>query len=199
MLGPAGDAARGATHTTQTHATHAGAVPALLAAWRAGDDGAAARLVPLVHDALDALAARHLGAPGDDSHPPAPPTLVDDAWRALAAGAAPEPRDRARFAAVASRVVRRVLATHARRAAAWPRPGAGGAAARDEWALATVALEDALAQLALVDPRLPRVVECRVFGGLTDAETAEALGVSGGTVHRDWRRARAWLALRLRG
>jgi RNA polymerase sigma factor (sigma-70 family) len=100
-----------------------------------------------------------------------------------------------RFAAVASRVVRRVLAVHARRAAAL-RP-ADRAPARDEWALATMALEDALAELALLDPRLPRVVECRVFGGLTDAETAEALGVSGRTVHRDWRRARAWLSLRL--
>ncbi|MDF1504635.1 ECF-type sigma factor, partial [Roseisolibacter sp. H3M3-2] len=70
---------------------------------------------------------------------------------------------------------------------------------RDAWALATIALEEALAELALVDPRLPRVVECRVFGGLSDDETAEVLGVSGRTAQRDWRRARTWLSMRLRG
>jgi RNA polymerase sigma factor (TIGR02999 family) len=173
-----------------------GAVRALLAAWRSGDDGAVERLVPLVHDALDDLTARRLRAAVTADAPPlAPLALVDDAWRALADGAPAERGDRVRFAAVASRVVRRVLAVHARRAAAL-RP-ADRAPARDEWALATMALEDALAELALLDPRLPRVVECRVFGGLTDAETAEALGVSGRTVHRDWRRARAWLSLRL--
>jgi RNA polymerase sigma factor (TIGR02999 family) len=154
------------------------------------------RLVPLVHDALDDLTARRLRAAVTADAPPlAPLALVDDARRALSDGAPADRSDRVRFAAMASRVVRRVLAAHARRAATG-RP-ADRAPARDEWALSTMALEDALAGLALLDPRLPRVVECRVFGGLTDAETAEALGVSGRTVHRDWRRARAWLALRL--
>jgi hypothetical protein len=96
-----------------------GAVRALLAAWRSGDDGAVERLVPLVHDALDDLTARRLRAAVTADAPPlAPLALVDDAWRALADGAPAERGDRVRFAAVASRVVRRVLAVHARRAAA---------------------------------------------------------------------------------
>lgn len=202
MLGPARGSARYAARHAGAAADARGTVPALLAAWRAGDDGAVDRLVPLVHDALDALAARHLAPGSGAALPPTPLALVDDAWRALVrprdSRAYPDQsHDRARFAAVASRVVRRVVAAHARRAAAEVRRATRAPGPREEWALATMAVEDALAELALVDPRLPRIVECRLFGGLTDAETAEALGVSGRTVHRDWRRARAWLELRL--
>ena len=55
-------------------------------------------------------------------------------------------------------------------------------------------LADALQDLARVDPRLAQVVEMRYFGGLTEAETAEALGVTERTVQRDWGKARLWLA-----
>ena len=57
-----------------------------------------------------------------------------------------------------------------------------------------VALDDALDELAKVDERLCRVVECRFFGGLTDEETGETLGVTARTVRRDWVKAKAWLA-----
>jgi RNA polymerase sigma factor (sigma-70 family) len=60
-----------------------------------------------------------------------------------------------------------------------------------------VALDEALERLATVDERLSQVVECRYFGGLTEAETAEALGITERTVQRDWRKARDWLALEL--
>jgi RNA polymerase sigma factor (sigma-70 family) len=60
-----------------------------------------------------------------------------------------------------------------------------------------VALDEALERLAMVDERLSQVVECRYFGGLTEAETAEALGITVRTVQRDWRKARDWLALEL--
>jgi RNA polymerase sigma-70 factor, ECF subfamily len=60
-----------------------------------------------------------------------------------------------------------------------------------------VALDEALERLAVVNERLSQVVECRYFGGLTEAETAEALGVTPRTVQRDWRKARDWLALEL--
>jgi len=58
---------------------------------------------------------------------------------------------------------------------------------------ALIELDEALRRLNALDPRLPRIVECRFFTGLTAEETAEALGVSLRTVERDWKRARAWL------
>ena len=104
-------------------------------------------------------------------------------------------------------VMRRVLVDYARRYRALRR---GGDLERvplddaEEAALAErsdrlVALDDALARLTTVDQRLGQVVECRYFAGLTDEETAEALGVSLRTVERDWAKARAWLHLELRG
>jgi RNA polymerase sigma factor (sigma-70 family) len=56
-----------------------------------------------------------------------------------------------------------------------------------------LALDEALGRLAEKDPQLATVVECRFFGGLTDAEIAQALGVSERTVERHWRRSRAYL------
>jgi RNA polymerase sigma factor (sigma-70 family) len=68
--------------------------------------------------------------------------------------------------------------------------------ARDD---ALLALDDALTRLAALAPRLARVVECRYFGGLTEVETAEALGVTERTVRRDWIKARGWLRATLDG
>ena len=62
-----------------------------------------------------------------------------------------------------------------------------------------VALDQALDRLAAVDPRRASVVEHRFFAGLSTRETAELLGISTGTVERDWRAARAWLALEIAG
>jgi RNA polymerase sigma factor (sigma-70 family) len=55
-------------------------------------------------------------------------------------------------------------------------------------------IDRAITALAAVDERLVHIVECRFFAGLTEEETAEALGVSVSTVHRDWKRAKAWLS-----
>jgi RNA polymerase sigma factor (sigma-70 family) len=65
--------------------------------------------------------------------------------------------------------------------------------ASDERADLLVALDAALLRLAALDPRQAKVVECRFFGGLTEDETAEALGMSARTVKRDWAKARSWL------
>jgi RNA polymerase sigma factor (TIGR02999 family) len=182
----------------------------LLAAWRAGDDGAADRLVPLVYAALHAVAARHLRA-ARDGRTLRPTALVQEAWQRLGARVAgrhgAEARDRVHFHALASGVLRRVLLDQARRALATVRASRGdgpvlyvepepGARPAEEWALTALALDDALAELGRIHPRLPRVVECRFFGGLTEAETAEVLQVSAHTVRRDWRRASTWLAMR---
>jgi RNA polymerase sigma factor (TIGR02999 family) len=66
-------------------------------------------------------------------------------------------------------------------------------ASADERADTLLVIDDALTRLAAIDPRLARVVECRFFGGLSEDETAEALGISARTVSRDWTMARAWL------
>jgi RNA polymerase sigma factor (sigma-70 family) len=68
--------------------------------------------------------------------------------------------------------------------------------ARDD---AVLVLDDALVRLGALDARLARVVECRFFGGLTEAETAAALGVTERTVRRDWVKARGWLQAALAG
>jgi RNA polymerase sigma factor (TIGR02999 family) len=114
-------------------------------------------------------------------------------------------RDRAHFFRVASWAMRRILVDYARRYGAQRR--GGGVAAQtldDRVAIAqqseqVLALDEALERLAAVNQRLSQVVECRYFGGLSETETAEALGVTVRTVQRDWSKARAWLVLELGG
>jgi len=174
-------------------------VTRLLGALRGGDDAALDRLFPLVHDDLRTIAARLLRheAPG---HTLQPTDLVHEAYLRLAGGPSATPEDRAHFLAIAARAMRHLLVDHARRRRAAKR-GGGASPVRitneqvgvdlsfDE----LLALDDALDRLGALDPRLRQVVECRFFGGLTEPETAQALGVTTRTVQRDWARARAWL------
>jgi RNA polymerase sigma factor (TIGR02999 family) len=102
--------------------------------------------------------------------------------------------------------MRRVLVDHAR---ARNRDRRGGklvhvaldeaATLAEEQAAEIVALDEALERLARLDPRKSRVVELRFFGGLSEEETAEVLGVSEPTVTRDWRKAKAWLRREMSG
>ncbi|GLC28377.1 ECF-type sigma factor [Roseisolibacter agri] len=205
MLGFPGRADSALHPATMPDGAGAPEIVGLLAAWRAGDRAAKERLASRVYDALHELTARHLRRERD-GHALAPTALVREAWGGLVDPLHAAPRDRVHFCALASRVLRRVLVDLARRTLAAP-PEASGPALQvapaadappvDDWALTVLGLDDALVQLGLVDARLPRVVECRFFGGLDEAETAEVLGVSDRTVHRDWLRARAWLELRL--
>lgn len=145
------------------------------------------------------MAARLLRheAPG---HTLQPTDLVHEAYIKLAGGTAPDWRNRAHFFGIASNTMRRLLVDHARRRKAAKR-GGGAAPLRitneqigvdlsfDE----LLALDDALDRLGALDPRLLQVVERRFFGGLTEDEIAESLGVTSRTVQRDWAKARAWL------
>jgi RNA polymerase sigma factor (TIGR02999 family) len=110
-------------------------------------------------------------------------------------------QDRAHFFAIAATAMRRILVDHARRHGAAKR-GAGAkqvpletveGMAADDRADLLVALDEALRRLATLDARQAHVVECRFFGGLTEEETATALGTSARTVKRDWAKAKAWL------
>ena len=179
-----------------------GEITTLLRAWRAGDRAAMDDLAPLVYDALHAIAERHLRRERS-GHTLTPTALVHEAWLRLA-GQRADLRDRTHFLSVASRMMRRVLVDHARRGLAGKRaPDVRptldlATASPDEWAVTMIALDTALERLGAIDARLVRVVELRFFGGLTEEEAADVLGVSWRTVHRDWLRARAWLALALR-
>ena len=176
-----------------------GAITLLLHQVRDGAPGAFDRLLPLVYDELREVARRALSReqPGHTLHAT---ELVHEAFFKLTGGGGTDWRDRAHFLAIASRAMRQVLVEHARRRLADKR-GSGvvhvtldeGTAARATTDEALVALDDALERLGTMQPRLRTLVEHRFFGGLSEREIAEVLGVSERTVQRDWMRARAWL------
>jgi RNA polymerase sigma-70 factor (ECF subfamily) len=113
-------------------------------------------------------------------------------------------KDRAHFFAVAAQQLRRVLVDHARRARSEKRGGGlvrvefwesdGGIVGFDERLLA---VDEALTRLKALDERAAQVIELRFFGGLSETEAAEALGISVATLKRDWDFARTWLASQL--
>jgi len=109
-------------------------------------------------------------------------------------------RDRGHFFAVAARAMRHILIDFAKRRRRQKRGDGQAPATLDEARIAAaqeaehlIAVDEAVERLAVREPRLAQVVECRFFAGLSDRETAEALGVSPRTVQRDWAQARAWL------
>jgi len=174
--------------------------------FRGGAPGAMDRLVPLVYGDLARIAHRQLGLE-DSGHTLATSDLVHEAYLRLVDQTRVQWNDRAHFFAVAAHVMRRVLVDHARRHRAARRGGSDRRAiSLDELESANpasltanqradvlVAMDDALDRLAALDSRQARVVECRFFGGMTEPETAEALGVTERTVARDWVKARGWL------
>jgi RNA polymerase sigma factor (TIGR02999 family) len=172
-------------------------VTGLLHAWGRGDPDALNALIPLVHDELRRLARRHLARerPG---HTLQPTALVNEAYIRLAKERGIQWNDREHFLAVAAQLMRFILVDHARKRHNQKR---GGGAPQvqldmdviDARAGDVVAIDQALTDLAKIDERKARVVEMRVFGGLTVEESARLLDVSVETVGRDWRFARAWL------
>lgn len=181
-------------------------VTALLRAWSAGDASAADRLLAVVYRELRRQAKRYLAHERAD-HTLRPTALVNEAYLRLVQQRRVVWQDRAQFFAVAATVMRRLLVDYARQHRAAKR-GALRIISLDDGetlALTTapdldlLALNDALSELAVVDPMRTRMIELRFFAGLTTDETAEALGVSSATVTRGWRLARAWLHARLTG
>ena len=180
--------------------TSAVEITALLKAWSGGDATAQERLIPLVYKELRHLAKhyRRRSGAGDTLQTTA---LVNEAYLRLAGIHNVDWRDRIHFFAVSSQVIRRILVDATRARGAIKRGGetqlvealdpdkiAGAYRAHD-----LLAIDDALTRLAELDPRRARVVELRVFGGLTMEEAAEILGRSPQSVRRDWKLAKAWL------
>lgn len=172
---------------------------------RRGDRDALDRLLPLVYDELHHLAHRHLRAERA-GHTLDTSALLHEAYVRLVDQTRVEWQDRGHFFAVASQAMRRILVDHARRVlaakrgAGWQRvPLDGDALPAEVRADTLLAVDEAMTALARLDERLCRVVECRFFGGLTEAETAEVLGVTARTVRRDWVKARGWLHAQIHG
>jgi RNA polymerase sigma factor (TIGR02999 family) len=178
---------------------HAADITAHLQAWAAGEPAARETLFPLVYDELRRIAHRQLQREWQ-GHTLDTTALVHEAYLKLVDQTRAGFTDRAHFFAVAANAMRRILVDYARRYLADKR---GGAPRRvtltddmlvaEERADTLLAINDALDELSRIDERLSRVVECRFFGGLTEEETAEVLGVTARTVRRDWTKAKGWL------
>jgi RNA polymerase sigma factor (TIGR02999 family) len=179
-------------------------VTQLLHAWRQGDDDALARLLPLVEAEIHRIARIYMAGERAGNSLQAT-ALVNEAYIRLVDAQHVRWQDRAHFVAVAARTMRRILVDHARAKRYQKRGGDAVRVTFDERLLPAgqrekdlVALDDALATLERVDARRGKVVELRLFGGLSVEETATALGVSVDTVMRDWKFAKAWLLRELR-
>ena len=189
-------------------------VTGLLRAWGAGDARASDSLVRLVYAELRRqarLALRREGA----GHTLQPTALVHEAWLRLGDQHDAQWESRTQFFAIAAQTMRRVLLDHARMRQAAKRGGgavqvtlggadrAGRNVGPDEAssldAVDVIALDDALARLAAIDPQKARLVDLRYFAGLSIPEAAEVLGVSTATVGREWAVARMWLRRELEG
>lgn len=171
----------------------------LLIEWRDGDEKAINRLMPLVYDELNRLAHRYMRRerPG---HSFQTNDLVNEAYLRLVDHKGMRWQNRAHFYAVCAQAMRRILVDRARSRASVKRGGRiqlvgleQANTAPQKQAADLVALDDALTDLAGIDPRKAKIVEMRYFGGMTVEETAEALDVSPVTVMRDWSTAKAWL------
>ena len=170
-----------------------------------GDQEAAAELVPLVYKELRRIAARRLRHERP-YHTLQATALVHEAYMKLAAQRSARWQNRAQFFAVASQAMRRILVDYARTQQRTKRRGRQLRVTLEELCVISpriseeiLAVDESLARLEKVDRRQARIVELRYFSGLTTEEAAEALGISGKTVTREWNVARAWLYADLKG
>ena len=174
-------------------------VTQLLVAWGNGDQAARDQLMPLVYAELHRLAHRHIKKerPG---HTLQTSALVNEAFVRLVDQRDVHWKSRAHFFGIAAQMMRRILVDYARKRRFAKRGGNQLQVSLNEELVAAnqrsaevVLLDDALTQLAEIDERKSKVVELKFFGGLSIEETSEVLGVSPGTVMRDWTLAKAWL------
>ncbi|HEX9421991.1 MAG TPA: sigma-70 family RNA polymerase sigma factor [Pyrinomonadaceae bacterium] len=177
----------------------------LLIEWQQGDRAALDKLTSLVYDEIRRIAHRYVQRERE-GHTLQTTALVNEAYLRLASQQQINWQNRTHFFAVTAQVMRHILIDYARRRQ-YVKHGGEAQRVPFDAALATeaavlmskpraaelLALNEALDELAKLDPRKSRVVELRYFGGLNLAETAEVLEVSPMTVRRDWRAAKAWL------
>ena len=175
-------------------------VTQLLADWSKGDLQAREALLPLVYDELRQLAAAYLRRERSD-HTLQPTALVHEAYLRLVDARSVDWHSRSHFFSVSAKLMRRILVDHARghlaekRGSGLPKvPLTEAIAMSQDRPSDLVALDEALTRLTERDPQQSRVVELRIFAGLTVEATAKALDISPATVKRDWAVAKAWLS-----
>jgi RNA polymerase sigma factor (TIGR02999 family) len=179
-------------------------VTQLLVDWSKGDQAALDKLMPLVYNELRRLASNYLRRERPD-HTLQPTALVNEAYLKLIDQRNAKWQNRAQFFGISAQLMRRILVDHARQHQAAKRGGSeqkrlsitSAEALVKQPELDLLSLNEALDELAEMDPQQGRIVELKFFGGLSIEETAEVLGVSHATVERDWKMARAWLRRKL--
>jgi RNA polymerase sigma factor (TIGR02999 family) len=171
----------------------------LLRASRGGNREALDRVFSLLYDELRRVAHRQLLSRQGDATLNTT-ALIHEAYLRMVNQNQVDWEDRAHFFGYAARTMRAIIVDYARRRSSGKRGGRMTRLSFDDRDLPVeaqaetiVAIDDALTQLAAVNDRLSRVVECRFFGGMSVEETAAALNVTDRTVRRDWIKAKAWL------
>jgi RNA polymerase sigma factor (TIGR02999 family) len=175
-------------------------VTRLLVDWQNGSAEALDQLMPLVYNELRAIANRYLSRERND-HTLQSTSLVHEAYVRMIDQRHVQWQNRAHFLGIAAQMMRRILVDHARHEHRLKRGGplpslsldAAVAVATPAREIDLLALDEALDRLAAIDAQQSRLVELRFFSGLTIEEAAVALGVSPGTVKREWSTAKAWL------
>ena len=172
-------------------------VSELLANWQAGNDEVLRAAIPLVYDELRRVAHHYLQneRPG---HTLQSTALVHEAYLRLEKQGAAQFQNREHFLAICAQLMRQILIEYARSRNAAKRDGGFRLTLADALAfksrgLDMVALDDALNELAKLDPQQSRIVELRFFGGLSIDETSRAMNLSPSTVKRHWTTAKLWL------
>lgn len=176
----------------------------LLIDWGKGDQAALERLMPLVYSELRRLASNYLRRERAE-HTLQPTALVNEAYLKLVDQRNAKWQNRAHFFGISAQLMRRILVDHARQRQAAKRGGSEQQrlsitsieALAKQPTVDLLALNEALDELAKMDPQQSKIVELKFFGGLSIEETAEVIGVSHATVERDWKMARAWLRRQL--
>jgi RNA polymerase sigma factor (TIGR02999 family) len=165
----------------------------------AGEPGAVDGMFPLIYDELRRIAHQHLTREST-GRTLSTTELVHESYLKLIDQTRVEWKGRAHFLGVAATAMRRILVDRARGRRRLKRGGLYAPVplenidlSADERADLVVALDEALNRLRELDARQARVVECRFFGGMSEEETAEVLGVGLRTARRDWAKARSWL------
>jgi RNA polymerase sigma factor (TIGR02999 family) len=175
-------------------------VTVLLRKWRQGDADAGRQVMELMYEQLHRMAGHQMGLERKE-HTLQATALVNELYIRMVRGNHVDWQDRAHFLAVAARQLRRILVDHARKKNAARRSGVRVTV--DDVDIPIAADQDvldvdrALDELAKVDERVMKVIECRYFGGLSEEETSAALGISSATVRRDQTFGRAWIQRKL--
>lgn len=171
----------------------------ILKDWNGGDQAAKERLLPFVYAELKRQ-ARGLMSRERPNHTLQPTALVHEAFMRLAKQTGVEWQNRSHFYGISSRLMRQILVDHARAHAAGKRGSGMFHFSVDDVDIpiedradSILIVDQVLDRLSSIDEQQAKIVEMRFFGGLTNAEIAEAIGISERSVAREWQSARLWL------